>query len=55
MLAEKYPDDIDSYIEGKTEFILSILDQYEIDGDGLKSIRAANKKPQNGRGQSEPS
>lgn len=44
-LAEKYSDDIDSYLENKTEFILSILKQYGVGGNELEEIQQANKKP----------
>lgn len=44
-LAVKFPNDIDSYIDGKTDFILSILNQYEIQSDDLAAIEMANKKP----------
>jgi GrpB-like predicted nucleotidyltransferase (UPF0157 family) len=43
-LAKRFPDDMGSYIEGKTEFIISILKQYHFDEDELKEIRNINKK-----------
>ena len=42
-LAERYSREIDRYIEGKTEFILSILAQYDFGADRLDSIRRANQ------------
>ncbi len=42
-LAEKYTDDIDSYIEGKTEFIVSILNQYIDDKEELQNVIEVNK------------
>jgi GrpB-like predicted nucleotidyltransferase (UPF0157 family) len=44
-LAKKYGDDIDSYIKGKTEFIISILEIYDVDKNELSSIKRANQKP----------
>jgi GrpB-like predicted nucleotidyltransferase (UPF0157 family) len=44
-LAQKYPDSIDSYVEGKTDFILKILESGGIHTDHLGSIRAANQAP----------
>ncbi|MFC1586680.1 GrpB family protein [Planctomycetota bacterium] len=43
-LAKIHSEDIDLYIERKTEFILSILKQYKITDNELTSIRLANKK-----------
>ena len=45
-LAKKYPEDIDAYIEGKSEFILKVLSESEMDMVALNIIRAQNKKPQ---------
>jgi len=42
-LAEKYPEDIDAYIDGKTDFILSVLSQSKIEASGLKAIEKQNK------------
>jgi GrpB protein len=42
-LAEEFSRDIDRYVEGKTDFILSILDQYGFSVDQLASIRRANQ------------
>lgn len=44
MLAAQFPDDIDSYIDGKTEFILSVLAQYDMGRDELDSIGGVNTK-----------
>lgn len=43
-LAEKYPTDIDSYIEGKTDFLVGILKQYGFNQAALDSITVVNKK-----------
>jgi len=43
-LAKRYPFDIYRYIEGKTEFILSILAQHDFCADLLHSIRNANER-----------
>ncbi|MBT4793265.1 MAG: GrpB family protein [Halobacteriovoraceae bacterium] len=43
-LAAKYPDDIDSYVDGKTNFILNILKQYNFDIKNLEIIGSVNKK-----------
>ena len=42
-LAEEFPDNIDRYVEGKTEFILSILARHNLPGVDLDSIRRANQ------------
>ena len=42
-LAERYPRDIAGYVEGKTDFILSILAQHGFSADRLDSIRHANQ------------
>lgn len=44
-LARKFSDDIDSYVDGKTEFILSILKAYHVDENELSAIEKANRKP----------
>jgi GrpB-like predicted nucleotidyltransferase (UPF0157 family) len=44
-LAAKFSEDVDSYVEGKTEFILSILRQYEMGNDELAAVKKANKNP----------
>ena len=43
-LAEKFPNDIDSYIAGKTEFIAKILNSEGMDKDEIDRIKAINKK-----------
>lgn len=42
-LAKKHPFDIDSYIEGKTDFIISILAKNGFDDKILSSIKQQNK------------
>nr|WP_068889423.1 GrpB family protein [Pedobacter panaciterrae] len=41
-LAKKYPFDIDGYINGKTDFIISILAKNGFDNEILKSIKQQN-------------
>lgn len=41
-LAAKFPNDIDRYIAGKTDFILAILAQTDLTPDQLAGIRAIN-------------
>jgi GrpB-like predicted nucleotidyltransferase (UPF0157 family) len=43
-LAEQCAGEIDRYVEGKTNFILSILAQYGFSVDRLDSIRRANQR-----------
>ena len=43
-LAQKYPNDIDSYIEGKTSFVISILSQYQFNRASITNIKSINKK-----------
>ncbi len=43
-LAERFAHDINRYVEGKTDFILSILAQYGFPAASLDSIRRANQK-----------
>ena len=43
-LAKEFHDDIDSYVDGKTDFILKILEKYELDQDQLKEIEKVNRK-----------
>ena len=43
-LAEQHPQDIDLYVAGKTDFILSILAQYDFSADRLDSIRRSNRR-----------
>jgi GrpB-like predicted nucleotidyltransferase (UPF0157 family) len=42
-LARRFPEDIDSYIAGKTEFILGILRQIGITDEELATIRRLNR------------
>ncbi|WP_343745174.1 GrpB family protein [Chitinophaga sp.] len=42
-LAAKHPNDIDSYVEGKTAFITAILAHTGMEADDLKNITAQNK------------
>jgi GrpB-like predicted nucleotidyltransferase (UPF0157 family) len=42
-LAKRFPDDIDSYIAGKTDFILSILGKVGLTADELAAIRSINQ------------
>ena len=42
-LAERYPDDIDSYIEGKTDFILRILREVGLTQEALEVIERTNR------------
>lgn len=42
-LAERHARDIDRYVEGKTDFILSILAQYGFSAECLDSIRRVNR------------
>jgi GrpB-like predicted nucleotidyltransferase (UPF0157 family) len=43
-LAQRYARDINRYVEGKTDFILSILAQHGFSADRLDSIRRANQR-----------
>lgn len=43
-LAEEFPDDIERYIDGKTEFLLAILNQTELNAEDLRSIESSNRK-----------
>jgi GrpB-like predicted nucleotidyltransferase (UPF0157 family) len=45
-LAARFPDDIDGYVEGKTDFILSILARSGFSRGELAEIRGINFKPQ---------
>jgi GrpB-like predicted nucleotidyltransferase (UPF0157 family) len=45
-LAKRFPEDIDSYIEGKTEFILAILRKIGFTDEELATIRGINQKSQ---------
>jgi len=42
-LAQKYPNDIDAYIDGKTKLILEILQQYGMNKDEVERIKKINK------------
>ncbi len=44
-LARKYPDDIDAYVEGKSSFLLEILEKSAFSQDELKEIEQANENP----------
>ena len=43
-LADEFGDDIDTYIDGKTDFILEILAKTDLSPQELKLIEAANRK-----------
>jgi GrpB-like predicted nucleotidyltransferase (UPF0157 family) len=43
-LAERCDSDINRYVEGKSDFIVSILAQYGFSADRLDSIRQANRQ-----------
>ncbi|MFN0019897.1 MAG: GrpB family protein [Pirellulaceae bacterium] len=43
-LAKTFPGDIDSYIDGKTDFLLAILRQAGLPAEQLDAIEAANRK-----------
>jgi GrpB-like predicted nucleotidyltransferase (UPF0157 family) len=43
-LASRFPTDMDSYIAGKTEFILQILEREDFSKTALRQIRDANLK-----------
>jgi len=42
-LAKAFPDDIDSYVDGKTDFLLKILQQGHLSAEQLASIERANR------------
>lgn len=42
-LAEKYPNNVDAYCEAKTEFISSILSQYDFSLTEIYAIKKANE------------
>lgn len=42
-LAQRFPYDIDRYVDGKTDFILSILQAQQLGSDQLTSIEQANR------------
>ena len=41
-LAEAFPDDIEAYVEGKTEFIVGILERYGLSDGDRREIVSAN-------------
>ena len=43
-LAEKFSDDIDSYIDGKTDFITGLLKEAGMKDEDVKRIESINKK-----------
>jgi len=43
-LVRKFPNDIDSYVEGKTDFILNILKDKGFELSDLENIKDVNKK-----------
>jgi GrpB-like predicted nucleotidyltransferase (UPF0157 family) len=43
-LAKRFPEDIDSYIEGKTEFILAILRKVGLTDEEVAAIRSINQR-----------
>ena len=44
-LAEKFRDDIDGYIEGKTAFIVGILERLGLARDAIVDIERMNRRP----------
>ena len=42
-LAKRFPDDIDNYIEGKTDFVLGVLQQLGFNDEELWTLREINK------------
>jgi GrpB-like predicted nucleotidyltransferase (UPF0157 family) len=43
-LAQQFPNDIDAYIDGKTDFIVGILELSGLEAEELKSVELLNKK-----------
>jgi GrpB-like predicted nucleotidyltransferase (UPF0157 family) len=43
-LAREFPHDIESYIDGKTDFLLDVLQRAGLPPDRLKAIEIANRK-----------
>lgn len=43
-LAQQFPQDIEGYVDGKTDFILRILKQQGLSSERLDSIEAGNRK-----------
>lgn len=44
-LATEFPDSIDNYVEGKTDFILKVLAENGLSSERLEEIRLANLAP----------
>ncbi|HEY2905826.1 MAG TPA: GrpB family protein [Vicinamibacterales bacterium] len=44
LLAQQFPHDIDSYVEGKTDFIVSILQAAGVPHDRIARIERANRR-----------
>jgi len=44
-LAEQHSDDINAYIEGKTEFIVGLLEHLDLTADDLLEVVRANRAP----------
>ena len=44
-LAKDFPNDIDSYIAGKTDFILKILRQANFSTESISSVESVNRSP----------
>lgn len=44
-LAQKFPDDIDSYVDGKTDFIVGVLELAGLEAAEVKSVAKINKLP----------
>jgi len=45
LLASKYENDIDSYVEGKSSFLLSILKECGFSNEAINEIKNINRKP----------
>jgi GrpB-like predicted nucleotidyltransferase (UPF0157 family) len=43
-LAQQFPHDIESYVEGKTDFILTILRAAGLPADRIERIERANRR-----------
>ena len=41
-LAQRYPNNIDAYVDGKTEFIVSILEKYKFSKEDIEKVRKPN-------------
>jgi len=44
-LAERFPDDIDSYVLGKTDFVLEILRGAGLTAEQIDKIERDNRRP----------